>query len=299
MIACHAQTQTKSAITLAEEISQVRQTIQQAEQQHFADERIGYMWAVLAAKCRRSGDFSASEDAYFRALKLLDHSPSAARNYGTTLDNLAMLYLTYGRLDEAEQYNRQGAKIRNKLGLPLDEARSEQHRAEIDLARHRFKAVEDEAAHALEVMTRLDDPEKLDMISALNALAFARCSRKACTQGMEDAQHSLSLARNSFGEQSGPVAHALMAIGFAEWKQGRLDEADRTMRSSIQMMKAQEGVESRGVMLAMLEYRNYLQGVHRYGEAEEIMQEISLAMHQQTPVCATCVNVHTLLNAMR
>lgn len=298
-VACYAQTQSTSATMLAEQILQDRQTIQQAEQQHLSDERIGYLWAVLAAKYRRVGDFTSSEDAYFKALKLLDHSPTAARNYATALDNLAMLYLTYGRLDEAEQYNRRGAKVRSGLGFPLDEARSEQHMAEIDLARHRFKITEDESAHALEAMMRLDDPEKLDMVSALNSLAFSRCSRKACKQGMEDAQRSLSLARSYLGEQSAAVGHSLMAVGFAQWKLGKLDDADRTIRSAIQMLKAQEGVESRGVLLAMLEYRNYLQEVHRDGEAEEVTQEVSLAMHQQTPVCATCVNVHTLSNAMR
>ncbi|HMG02802.1 MAG TPA: tetratricopeptide repeat protein [Edaphobacter sp.] len=295
----YAQTQQNSAVTLADRIAQDRQTIQQAEQQHRSDEMIGYLWAVLASEYRKAGDFAASEDAYFKAIPLLDHSPTAARNYATALDNLAVLYLIYGRVDEAEQYNRRSAKVRSGLGFPLDQARSEEHMAEINLARHKFKVAAEEATRALEVMTRLDDPEKRDVASALNALAFSHCSQKDCAQGMEYAQRSLNLTRSSFGEESAPVAHSLMAVGFAEWKLGRLNNAGETMRSAIQMLRIQEGGESRGMLLAMLEYRNYLKGVHRDSEAKDIDQELALAMRQQTPVCATCVNVHTLSNAMR
>lgn len=288
-----------SASKLEGFIAEDHRLIQQAEQQHLSDDRIGYLWALLASNYRKAGDFAASENAYAKALHLFEQNPSSARNYATTLDNLAMLYLVYGRLDEAEKYNRKGAKIRSGLGYPLDEARSEQHMAEIDLARHKFKAAEKEAASALEVMTRLDDPEKLDIVSALNALTFTRCLRKACEEGMEAAQRSLSMARSSFGEESRAVAHALMAAGFAEWKLGRLDDADRTMRTGIQMMKAQEGPESRAALLALMEYRNYLEGVHRDREAERIRQEISVAMSRQAPACATCVSVFSLANALK
>jgi len=71
------------------------------------------------------------------------------------------------------------------------------------------------------------------------------------------------------------------------------------MRASIQMMKAQEGPESRGVLLAMIEYRDYLKSIRKDSEAENIDRELSLAMQRQSPVCATCVSVHSLSNAMR
>lgn len=289
-----------SATTIPERIEQDRRMIQQAELQHQSDDQIGYFWAVLAAEYSKAGEFAASEDAYFRALKLLDHSSAAARNYATALDNLAMLYMIYGRLDEAELYNRRSAKIRRDLGDSLDEARGEQHMAEINLARRRFKDVEEEAARALAVMERLDDPEKMDIVSALNSLAFARCSRRACEQGLKDAQRSLTLARSSFGDESAPVAHAWLAIGFAEWKQGKLDEADRAMRLGVQMIKTQEGEESRGFPVAMMQYLNFLKAVHRDRDAESVTREISHAVEQQAPMCATCVNARSLSsNAMR
>jgi tetratricopeptide (TPR) repeat protein len=296
--ACSAQIQPPAAVS-GDRIEQYIQLIRTAEQQQLSADLIGYRWAVLASEYRKAGNFTESEGAYFKALSFLERNPSAARNYATALDNLAMLYLAYGRLDEAERYNRRSAKIRSGLGYPLDDARSEQHMAEIDLARHRFKAVEDEASRALEVMTRVDDPEKQDLLSALNALAFARCSRGACKQGIEDAQRSLTLARSTFGEESEATGHSLLAVGFAEWKLDKLQEADQTMRSSIRMLKAHEGSESRGVLFALIQYRNYLKEVHRDRDAENIASELSSAMQNQAPMCTTCVNVHSLSNAMK
>lgn len=147
--------------------------------------------------------------------------PSAVRNHATTLDNFGTLYLVYGRLEEAERYNRLGPKIREKMKYPLDLSRSEQHLAEIDLAKHRFKQAKSEAAGALVIMHAENDPDPLDRIAALNALAFTRCLRGRCVQGMEDAQHAFDLARSNFRADSMAVARAQMAVGFATWKSGR------------------------------------------------------------------------------
>jgi tetratricopeptide (TPR) repeat protein len=295
----YAQAQQTTLTAPEDAITRDRQLILQAGQQHFPDEKVGYLWAVLAAEYRKAGDFAASENAYEKALHLLDHDPAAARNYATALDNLSMLYLTYGRLDEAEKYNQRATKIRMDLRLPLDEARSELHLAEIELSRHKFKSVEKRAAKAFETMSRLQDPDKLDLVAALNALAFSQCAQGTCSQGMEFANQSLTLARSSFGEQSRAVAHTLMAVGFAQWKLGRMDEADHTMRAAIQMMKEQEGTESRVALLAMMEYRNYLKEVHRDQEAENLGEEIVLAMKRQEPLCKTCVSASALANALK
>lgn len=298
-LAGHSQVQRNAPTLTTDGIASTLHLIQAAEDEKISEGHLGYLWAVLAAQYRVAGNFTASEDAYFKAIRLLERSPSAAQNYATALDNLAMLYLTYGRLDEAELYNRKGAKVRSMLGIPLDEARSEAHMSQIELARHKFRPAESGAAHAFEEMMRLDDPNPIDEISVLNALATARCSLKACAQGIKDAQRSLDLARNSFGEESAIFAHSMMALGFAEWKLNRVEEADLTMRSAIQRIQEREGQDSIAALLSMIEYRNYLKGVHRQGDAENITQQVALALQKQPAVCRTCVNVGSLSNALK
>jgi tetratricopeptide (TPR) repeat protein len=243
---------------------------------------------------RKAGDFQASESAYFKALDLQRDIASATRNYATTLDNLGTLYLVFGRLEEAEHYNRMGAKIRAKMGYELDAARSEQHLAEIDLAKHRFKQAESEAAHALEVMRAQNDSDPLDLIGALNGLAFTRCLRNNCSQGLDDAQQSFGIARSNFGADSMPAAHASMAVGFALWKSGRLAEAEPAMRSAIETMKAQPVPAGRALLLALMEYRNYLRQERRDDDADVVEKQFALAKLQLGPGCGTCVNVRSL-----
>lgn len=282
------------AAGLAEQIESDLNLIRVATAQHLSDEKVGYLWAVVAMDYRKLGNFAASESAYLKALDLQRDLPKVIRNYATTLDNFGTLYLVYGRLDEAEHYNRMGAKIRERAGLKLELARSEEHLAEIDLAKHRFKQAESEAAAAVDVMRAEKDPEPLDMIAGLNALAFTRCLRGRCAQGLEAAQESVRLARESFGLNSMPVAHAQMALGFAWWKSGRLDEAEPAMRSAIETMQAQSLPAGRPLLLALMEYRNYLRESRRDNDAEAVEKDLTTAKLQLSHECASCINARSL-----
>jgi tetratricopeptide (TPR) repeat protein len=285
--------QVDTVVTLQDRIAEERGLIKTGIDQHSRDEVMGYLWARLASDYRRAWKSEDAEAAYMKALSFLDHSASATKNYATALDNLSMLYLTYGRMEEAERYNKKAALIREEKGYRLDFARSEQHKAEIDLAWHRIKEAETEATRALGVMDELNDPEQLEVIAVLNTLAYTRCLRKRCEQGMEAAQRSLELARGSFGDESTPAAHALMAVGFALWKLGRPDDADRAMREGVRMIKAQSGLQSRTLLLALSQYRDYLKNVHRECDAEDVARELA-ATKSHGPFCSSCVTVNSL-----
>ncbi len=296
-IRCALSAQEPAAV-IQERIKSEVHLIKVAIDQHRPEESIGYLWATLGADYRKSGDFSNSEAAYLHAVELFEASLSSMRNYATTLDNLGMLYLTYGRVDDAERYNRKAAAIRNKMNYPIDLAWSTQHMAEINLAKHKYKEAENGAAEALAAMEAHNDPEQLDRISALNALAYTRCLRRRCEQGMGDARRSLDIARNNFGAESVPSAHALMALGFALWKLERFEDADRTLRAGVEMMRAKAGPRSRALLLALAEYRDFLKGTHRDEAAESVTKQLAEAKSLSI-VCATCVTVNSLRNTTK
>lgn len=274
-------------------IAQEARLIQEVTDQHGPAQRLGYLLANLAADYRKVGDFSASETTYFRAIHAFEGLPSSDRNYATVLDNLGMLYLSYGRIEEAESYVKRSAQIRKTMNYSLDLARAEQHMAEIDLAKHKFKEAENEAAHALEVMQSENDPEKRDMISALNALAYTRCLRKRCEQGMEAAQRSLELSRSVFGAESIPSAHSMMAVGFALWKLGRANDADTMMRDAIRIVRSQSGMNKQGLQLMLLEYLDFLRYEHRADDTVIAVRELD-ETRARTSFCSTCVTVNSL-----
>lgn len=64
----------------------------------------------LARASRALGDFAGAESAYRRAIALLDARGDTA-NAGIVTDNLAVLYLHQGRLDEAEHYHKRALAL--------------------------------------------------------------------------------------------------------------------------------------------------------------------------------------------
>jgi hypothetical protein len=301
VVACPSQVTEPSpatSFTLQQTIANEVQQIKADTDQQRSDDHLGFLWARLASDYRQAGDFPASEGAYLQALRLLDHGPTAARrNYATTLDNFAMLYGSYERFDDAEKYLKRALEVRKEVGIPLDQARTEQHMSEIDLYRRNYKEAENRAARALQIMLDQNDPNRLDIIAALNSLTYARCLRGHCEEGVLDALRSLDIARTAFGEDSVGTACALLAVGFAEWRLGRLDAADETMHKAVNMMKAHLDPNSKTVMLAMRQYRDYLKSVHRDTEADGIERDI--AASARGPACKNCINVRSLSNSLK
>jgi tetratricopeptide (TPR) repeat protein len=283
--------------TLQETIANELQQIKADTDQHRSDDHLGFLWARLASDYRQAGDFAASEGAYLKALGLLDHGSTARRNYATTLDNFAMLYLSYQRFEDAEKYLKRALEIRKEVGIPLDQARTEQHMSEIDIFRRNYKEAENRAAHALQNMLDQNDPNRLDIIAALNSLTYARCLRGHCEQGVQDALRSLDIARSAFGEDSVGTACALLAVGFAEWRLGRLEAAEETMLKAVNMLKAYLGPDSKTVLLAMRQYRDYLKSVHRDTEADSIERDI--AASARGPACKDCISIRSLSNSLK
>jgi tetratricopeptide (TPR) repeat protein len=301
VVACPSQVPEPPRVTpstLQETIANELQQIKADTDQHRSDDHLGFLWARLASDYRQAGDFSSSESAYLKALVLLDHGPAAARrNYATTLDNFAMLYVSYTRFDDAEKYLKRALEVRKEVGIPLDQARTEQHMSEIDLFRRNYKEAENRAARALQTMLDQNDPNRLDIIAALNSLTYARCLRGHCEQGVHDALRSLDIARSAFGEDSVGTACALLAVGFAEWRLGRLEAAEETMLKAVSMLKAHLGPDSKTVLLAKRQYRDYLKSVHRDTEADEIEREIASGTRELA--CKNCINVRSLSNSLK
>ena len=293
--ALHAQ---ESVSVVQRRIADEVHLIKQLTGERGSEGRVGYLWARLASDYRKAGDFTAAESAYMQALGVFEVLPSQRRNYATTLDNLGMLYLSYSKIEEAEKYNRRSTQVRKEMNYPLDLARSEQHMAEIDLAKHKFKEAESEAAGALAVFEAENDQEKVDFISALNSLAYTRCLRKRCEQGMEAAQRSLEIARGAFGAESMQSAHAMMAVGFALWKLGRTDDAGKTMLAAVQLIRSHPSHDERSLLLVLAEYRDYLQGIHRDNDAESVTREI-VETRNGISFCASCVTVNSLRDTRR
>jgi hypothetical protein len=293
----HAQPQQTKPIATTEEIAQERHVIDLAERDHVPASAIGYLWGRLASDYAERADFLRAEDAYLRSLHLLADVPEAKKNYSTLLDNLGVFYLAYDRWADAEPYLKRGFAERKKQGDVMALGVSQVHLAQLALAHHKFKQAENLAADAQEKLTAAGDPGKASLIAALVSLTYARCERNECAEGLRNAEQAMDLAHLVYPSDSLPTGHVLMAIGFALWKTGDNQGAEKMMLEGIHIITTKNVPGAPYPRLALFEYRSFLNSMHRTLDVKRIDDLIA----QTTPQpCSNCtVNVNGMANALR
>lgn len=281
-------------------IAQDVEAIRIAEQKHLPEAQQGALWEQLAMAYHVATEFSKAEDAYGRALHLLKISPPAAAEYASTLDNLASLYLAYGRLEDAERARKQALRLRQRLGDPTGIAISEVHMADIAIARHQFKKAELLAQRGLGTMESLPNPPRPAMISAFIALAYARCSRGRCHEGLRSAQQAVVFAHENFESGSPARGFALETLGFAEWKSGATQDAQRDMLQAVQILQAELASADPRLAGAMLQYKAFLVEAKRRVEAQQIDEQVTRMTSQTGASCRGCtISVDSLSTTLR
>jgi tetratricopeptide (TPR) repeat protein len=256
---------------------------------------MGRLWAKLASDYEDKAEFKKAEDAYNRALRLLESSSPQKADYAAVLDNLGSLYSMMGNPGASEQCRKRALALLEKRGDKLAIAQGKSHLAGAHLAMRRFKEARREALEAYNEMVALKDPDIGNLVSALFTLSYAGCGQHGCADALEYARRGWSLASGAFPADSLQVGMAHLALGFAEWRAEIKDGPDEEMRKGIEIVKMRTPQGHPYVLHALEQYRTYLAAVHREPEATEIaLQETQLEGARQ-PGCANCtVNVYGL-----
>ena len=295
-----AQTSDVQITTSQVRIAQDLELIRTAEQNHLSEAQRADLWKHLALNYHAASEFPKAEDAYNRALHMLKTAPSARAEYASTLDDLASLYLTYGRLEDAESAMKQALKVRVKLDSPTDRAVSEVHLADIALVRRQFKKAEVLAQRGLAGMESSSNPPPTGMLSALITLTYARCSRGRCDEGLMNAKQAVDFARKNSESESVADGFALETLGFADWKSGAKQDGEKAMLQALQILRARLAPADPRLAGAMLQYRSYLVEANRPAEAQEIHEEVTRMTRQAGIFCQGCaISVNSLSNTLR
>jgi tetratricopeptide (TPR) repeat protein len=287
-------------ISSSQRIAQDLEAIRIGEQQHLPPAKQAALWEQLALQYESGTEFLRAEDAYLRALRLLKTAPSAREAYAFTLDNLSSLYQIYGRLDDAESARKQAIKVRQKLCNPAETGQSEVHLADIALLRRQYKEAERIALQGLQVMQSSSNPPRAGVLSAFMYLTFAQCSRGHCGEGLMNAKRAVAFANKNFESESAASGFALESLGFAEWKSGASQDAEKTMLQALQILRTRLSATDLRLAGAMSQYGAYLVEAHRPAEAQEIDEEVTRINRQAGAYCQGCtVSVHSLSNTLR
>ena len=293
--------QTPNANTLAsqERIAHSLESIRAAEQNDLPQAEQGILWEQLALQYHVATDFQKAEDAYLRSLHLLKGAPASRADYASALDNLASLYLIYGRLTDAESARKQAIKVRQKMGAEADLGESLIHLADVAIMRRQFKQAERITVHGLQLLESSSSPPREGILSAFITLTYARCYRGRCAEGLITAKQAVAFARTQFPSDPTAEGFALETLGFAEWKNGAPQDGEKTMLQSIQLLR--EGLAPADPRLAgaLLQYQSYLVEAHRSAEAQEIREQVTRMNSQAGVYCQACVSVYSLSSSLR
>ena len=281
-------------------IAQVLELIHAAEQQHLPAAQAAALWAQLAAEYHHAAEFPQAEDAYNRSLHLLKTAPAAGEEYAATLDNLAALYMIYGRVDDAESARKQALMVRQKLGDISSIGVSHIHLADIALSRHHFKKAEKLAPQGMEEMKSSSHPPREGMLSGLMTVTYARCSRGHCDEALTNAEQALTFANTHFEPGSAAAGFALVTLGFAKWKSGANHDGEIAMVQGIQILRTKLAPADPRLAGAMLQYRAYLIAENRQAEAQEIHEQVVKVTGEAGVYCSDCaVSVNSLSKTLR
>jgi tetratricopeptide (TPR) repeat protein len=288
------------AVTARAQLAEDLEAIHTAEQQHRSPAELGAMWGHLATEYHSAADFLKAEDAYNRSLHLLKDVPDSRALYATTLDNLAALYLMYGRTDEAETVRKQSLKIRQQLGNRADIGVSEVHVADIAIARHQYKKAEQFAMRGIDDMNASPSQPEIGMLSALVTITYARCLRGHTADGLASAQQAFQYASAHFQPDSAAVGFSLQTLGFAEWKNGDPEEGGKTMQRALKILRSKLVPSDRRLVGTLLQYESYLTETRHRPEADEIRDEVARTNTQPGAVCPGCtISVYSLAKGLR
>ena len=281
-------------------ISQVLDLIRSAEQQHLPQEQQGILWAELGLAYWNATEFAKAEDAYNKSLLCFKGAPSAAPRYAATLEELASLYLSYGRVSDAESTDNEAFVVRKKLGDPAGIGVSQIHLANIALVKHQFKKAEQLGKDGMRNLQSASVSPSVGVLSGFITLTYALCSHKHCQEGFKQAQLAVLFANKNFEPESAPIGFALETLGFAEWKRGAKQDAEKDMLDGIRILRKTLAPTDPRLAGAMLQYRAYLLEADRPAEARDIQQEVSVMTRQTGIGCSNCaVSVNTLSNGWR
>jgi hypothetical protein len=295
-----AQTSNPQVTSSHARIAQDLELIRAAEQQHLPAARAGALWAELGAEYQHATKFPQAEDAYNRSLHLLKTAPAAGEEYAATLDNLAALYLIYGRVDDAESSRKQALMVRQKLGNISGIGVSHIHLADIALARHQFEKAEKLALQGMEEMKSSSNPPREGMLSGLITVTYARCSRGHCDEGLTNAEQAVVFANTHFEPGSAAAGFALETLGFAKWKSGATHDGEVAMVQGIQILQTKLAPADPRLGGAMLQYRAYLIAEDRQAEAQEIREQVGNMTREAGVYCSDCaVSVNSLSKTLR
>lgn len=235
----------------------------------------------LARAYRGLADYAGAEEAYRRAIALLEASGDKS-NAGIVTDNLAVLFSMQGRLDEAERLHKRGFTL-------LEESLGRDHptvgRAAGNLAALLNEAGRpDEAepllrrALAIADAQAAKDPVSIGIIEDNLAGLLRASGRRA--EASAHYERALALFQSALPTKHPRIATARNNFGRYLLDLGKYAEAETELKTALTLSEAIYGTESFNIAVAAANLAEVYTATKRYDEARRLFRRALAALEK-------------------
>ena len=173
-----------SQLTFKEEVTHrialAEADLRQAESTHVSDVELARLYGQLGLMYEDLGQMVRAEAMLQHAVSLLRHADEPNEDLAKAVSRLGNLHVVMGKLSPGRGEDMEALKLRQKLGDPLQIARSWSDLAALSIAQHKFAKARDFAQKAITEFAANAQAEVIDRIAARYALSLALCYLKDC-----------------------------------------------------------------------------------------------------------------------
>jgi tetratricopeptide (TPR) repeat protein len=274
-----------------ERVEALQAKIRSAVDQHANPEQVGTLWLSLAKRFLGYLELEKAEDAFARAIHLL-RDTSLQTQYADSLDGIARVYLTLGRLGEARSFLTKSLETYAKLKAESNVASIHVALGIVQLASHKYREAEIESATALKIFESEASPDPAEISAAYLLHARAICGEGRCSSALDDILRARSAIASKSPENSIEMISIWMIKGQIQIQAGLQAEGEQAIDEGLRLLQSRTDLPhpvSVALELAILRVQaSSLRAAHRKQEAKRTEDQIARIEAEQPATCRGC-----------
>ena len=213
-------------------------------------------WTMLGYAYQEQWNFDQAQNAYERALHIMEGNPQYLADYASALDLFSGLYRIMGRPDAAAKMLTRALNIQQQQQDHHSMTRSYASLASIAIEQKHLRSAKASLEKALAEAKLTNDLTDDDYALLSDTQAWVASEDGDESSALAGYQHSLEILRQSHGEEYVPTGFAHLLLGKAYAAKKQFTEALANMREGIGILDRTVGPRS----------PRYLQGQILYSE---------------------------------
>jgi|GEM_PF-3241615 len=258
-------------------IAKEEASVQQAEAAHAPDVQLARLYWNLGLLYEDTAAFSLSEAALAHSVSLFRRVAGDDGELATALNSLGVIHTALGKFREAQKEEHEALALREKLGAPLQLAKSWNTLAALALKQHKYNDARDWAEKAVAEFKANPAADETDRVASQYALGMSLCALKDYSHGVQVLKAAVEEATAKLPAGDFPIGVGQFFLGLAYWKSGEMVDAGHEMQTGLAAVNAHLGGNHPTYVASLELYAKYLHQARQVEAANAVERQIQQA----------------------